>query len=46
MGLLENRSPYMLKGATLVILLEDLGGLDMFDGFPGVIALRIPLPLD
>ena len=29
-----------------MILPEQLGGLDVFDGFPGVVAFRVPLPLD
>jgi len=47
MSLLGRRSrPYMLQRVTLVILPEQLRGLDVLDGFPGVVAFGIPLPLD
>jgi len=46
MRLPKEPSPYMLEGVTLVIFLENLRGLDVLDGLPGVIAFRIPLPLD
>ena len=46
MGLLKKYPPYMLEGVMLMILLEDLGSLNMFDGLPGVVALGVPLPFD
>jgi hypothetical protein len=36
----------MLQRVTLMILLEQLWGLDVFDGLPGVVAFGIPLPLN
>jgi hypothetical protein len=36
----------MLQRVTLVIFPEQLRGLDVFDGLPGVIALGVSLPLD
>ena len=46
MGLLKKCPPYMLKRVALMVLLEDLGGLDVFDRLPGVVAFGVPLPLD
>ena len=46
MGLSEDRSPYICKGVSLVVALEDLWSLNMLDGLPGVVAFRVPLPLD
>ena len=47
MSLLGRRHrPYMLQRVTLMIFLEQLRGLDVLDGFPGVVALGVPLPLD
>ena len=46
MGLLENCSPYICEGVLLVVAFEDLWGLNVFDRFPGVVAFRVPLPLD
>ena len=47
MSLLGGRSrPYMLQRVTLMIFPEQLRGLDVFDGFPGVVAFGVPLPLD
>ena len=47
MSLLGRRHrPYMLQRVTLMIFLEQLRGLDVFDGFPGVVAFGVPFPLD
>ena len=47
MSLLGRRSrPYMLQRVTPMIFLEQLRGLDVFNGLPGVVAFRVPLPLD
>ena len=46
MGLLKDCSPYICEGVPLVVVLEDLWGLNVFDGLPGVVAFGIPFPLD
>ena len=47
MGLLGRRSRlYMLQRVTPMIFPEQLRGLDVFNGLPGVVALGVPLPLD
>jgi hypothetical protein len=47
MSLLGRRSRlYMLQRVTLMIFPEQLRGLDVFDGFPGVVAFGVSLPLD
>ena len=46
MGLSKKCLPYICEGVLLVVLFEDLWGLDVFDGLPGVVAFRVPLPLD
>ena len=47
MSLLGRRHrPYMLQRVTLMIFLEQLRGLDVLDGFPGVVAFGVPFPLD
>ena len=47
MGPLERRSRlYMLQRVTPMIFPEQLRGLDVFNGLPGVVALGVPLPLD
>ena len=47
MSSLGRRSrPYMLQRVTLMIFPEQLRGLDVFDGLPGVVAFGVPLPLD
>ena len=47
MGPLGRRSrPYMLQRVTPMIFPEQLWGLDVFDGLPGVVTFGVPLPLD
>ena len=47
MSLLGRRScPYMLQRVAPMIFPEQLRGLDVFDGLPGVVAFGVPLPLD
>ena len=47
MSLLGRRHrPYMLQRVTLMIFLEQLRGLDVLDGFPGVVAFGVPFPLN
>ena len=46
MRLLKKCPPYMLKRVMLVILLEDLRGLDMLNRFLGVVTFRVSLPFD
>jgi len=36
----------MLQGVTPMVFSEQLWGLDMFNGLPGVIAFGVPFPLD
>jgi hypothetical protein len=36
----------MLQRVTPMIFPEQLRGLDVFNGLPGVVALGVPLPLD
>ena len=46
MGPLERKGPpYKLQGVMLMIPFEHLRGLNVFDGFPGVVAFGVPLPL-
>jgi hypothetical protein len=47
MSVLGGRSRlYMLQWVTLMIFPEQLRGLDVFDGLPGVVAFGVSLPLD
>ena len=46
MGLSEDCLPYICEGMSLVVAFEDLWGLNMFGGLPGVVAFWVPLPLD
>jgi hypothetical protein len=47
MSLLGRRGrPYMLQWVTLMIFPEQSWGLDVFNGLPGVVAFRVPFPLD
>jgi hypothetical protein len=37
---------YLLERAALVVLLYEVGGVDVCSAFPCVVALRVSLPLD
>ena len=42
----EEPSFYLLKGAALVVLFYEVGGVEICSTFPCVVAFRISLPLD